>query len=195
MRNHKPGGLLIVRIMAGCLLAAGCSEPVSAPKEYKDFSSKDGVFSCKYPAGWEVEGGGGTRSEYSMTKFTKGEAEIRIESDLAGSLFADIARAADAPFGSTETPVARVHEMKKKAMSDEFNDYTEREAKSFKSQALGEGRKAIFIAKGSLGGKIYGYRATLLTHDKRLTVVCQCPATNWKTLRPAFDKVIASIGR
>ncbi len=195
MRNGKRCGLLILGVGVGCLLAAGCGEAVTAPKEFKDFSSKDGVFTCKYPAGWEMEGGGGTRSEYSMTKFTKGGAEIRIESDLAGSLFADMSRAQNAEYGSPETPVARVHEMKKKATSDEFSNYKEREAKSFKSNSLGEGRKAIFVADGSFGSKVYGYRATLLTNDKRLTILCQCPATDWKALRPAFDKVIASIGR
>jgi hypothetical protein len=195
MRHGKRNGLILTGVWAGCWLIAGCGEAVTAPKSYSEFSSKDGAFTCKYPAGWEVEGGGGTRGEYSQTKFIKGPAEIRIEADLAGSLMAGPSQADDAPYGSDMKPVARVHEMKQKSMKDEFNDYKERDPKPFMSKGTGEGRKSIFTAAGSFGGKIYGYRATLLTNDKRLTIVCQCPARDWRTLRKAFDTVIASIGR
>jgi hypothetical protein len=60
---------------------------------------------------------------------------------------------------------------------------------------MGEGRRSIFTSDGSLGGKTYGYRATLLTGDRRITIVCSCPATNWKELKPAFERVTASLRR
>lgn len=182
-------------VLATAVGLAGCSQAVPAPKSYKDFSAKDGTFSCSAPADWDVEGGDGTRTEYSMTKFTKGAAEIRVEADLAGSLHADMAKAAGDRFGDSEPPVARVHPMKIRSLEEEFTNYKEREAKAFQSKGLGEGRKAIFIADGGMVGKIYGYHATLLTGDKRLTILCTCPATNWKVLRPAFDKVLASVSR
>jgi hypothetical protein len=184
--------MLTIACAAAILVLAGCNQSVPAPKSFKDFHSTDGVFACDCPEGWTVEGGGGTRTEYSETKFTSGGAEIRIEADLAGSLFADMGRRDD----ENNPPVARVHAMKTERIGkDEFTNYKEREAKKFNSKGLGEGRKAIFVADGGMGGKIYGYHATLLTNDKRITIICQCPATNWKTLRPAFDRVIASMGR
>jgi hypothetical protein len=46
-----------------------------------------------------------------------------------------------------------------------------------------------------MGGKVYGYRATFLGGDRRIEVICSCPSTNWKTLKPAFEKVIAGLRR
>ncbi len=80
-------------------------------------------------------------------------------------------------------------------MKEEFSSYTEREPTVFQSKGLGEGRKGIWIADQSLGGKIYGYRATLLTGDRRITVLTFCPAPNWQTLKPAFDKFILGLRR
>lgn len=78
-------------------------------------------------------------------------------------------------------------------MKEEFANYNEREPKTFQSKGIGEGRRSTFIADQSLGGKVYGYRATLLSNDRRITVVCTCPATNWQALKPAFETVITSL--
>ena len=121
-------------------------------------------------------------------------AQISVNSDLAGSLFADIEKSRGGG-ADEEPPVARIHPKGIKAASEEFTNYKERDAKVCKSKSLGEGRKAIFVADGSFGAKVYGYRATFLSNDKRITVLCQCPAADWKTLRPAFDTVIESLGR
>lgn len=185
MRSHTFRLLSLVIPLA----LAGCAQEVPAPKQFKEYSSAE--FKCEYPADWETEGGGGTRSEYSMVKFTKGSAEIRAESDVAGSLMVEGAR----DDGHGEPRVAKTHRLKTDRMDEEFTNYKEREPKPFQSKGLGEGRKAIFVADGGMGGKIYGYHATLLTNDKRLTIICQCPATNWKTLKPAFNRVIESFGR
>lgn len=186
----RPSVMRPLVFVAACALA-GCSQPVPAPKEFKEYHAPDGTFQCEYPAGWVTEGGGGSRTDYSMVKFNKGDAEIRVEADLAGSLFADIGR----NDGDAEPPVAKVHKLKIKRLDDQFTNYKEREAKPFSSKALGEGRKAVFVADGGIVGRIFGYHATLLTNDKRITIICQCSATDWKVLRPAFDRVIASFGR
>jgi hypothetical protein len=169
---------------------------VPAPTAFVAYNSPDGRFACDYPKGWEVSGGGKSELPYSSTRFTAGNAEIRVDTDLAGSLFGDIAKASGAGLGGdAEPPVARVHSLGIRGMKDEFSNYQEREAKSFQSKGLSEGRKAIFIADQALGGKIYGYRATLLTGDRRISIITTCPATNWQALKPAFDKVIASLRR
>ncbi len=172
----------------------GCGGSVPAPKAFVAYNSPSARFSCDYPKGWQAEGGGKNDSPMSWAKFTEGNAEIRVDADLAGSLFADIAKAGGGGMGAdAEPPVAKIHPMAIRHMKEEYNGYEEREAKKFQSKGLGEGRKAIFIAKEALGGKIYGYRATLLSGDRRITVITKCPATNWQTLKPAFDTVIASL--
>jgi len=173
---------------------AGCGGAVPAPTAFVPYHSPDGRFSCDYPKGWEATGGGKSDAPYSWAKFTAGNAEIRVDADFAGSLFGDIAKAGGSGMGGdAEPPVAKVHPMGIRHMKDEFSNYQEREAKSFQSKGLGEGRKAIFIADQTLGGKTYGYRATLLSGDRRITIITTCPATNWQTLKPAFDKVVASL--
>ncbi len=177
-------------IMAG---VTGCGGSVPAPTGFVAYHSPDGRFSCDYPKGWQAEGGGKADKPISWAKFTSGNAEIRVDADFAGSLFGDIAKSGNALSGSDEAPAAKVHPLGIRHMKDEFSNYTEREATSFQSKGLGEGRKSIFIASGSLGGKTFGYRATLLSGERRITIITSCPAANWQVLKPAFDKVILSL--
>ncbi|HEV3164772.1 MAG TPA: hypothetical protein VGZ22_12155, partial [Isosphaeraceae bacterium] len=169
------------------LFAPGCgAEKVAAPKAYKTFASKDGSFTCKYPEGWEAEGGSG-RGDFAWAKFRKGPVEIKVTADFAGSLVADIAKAGQSQSGSNrpeDQPVAVVHERKKKGMNDDFTNYREK-APRVANTGLGEARTSEFTASGSFGTKIRGYRATALTNDKSVMIVCQCPNTDWKRLRPA----------
>ena len=105
-----------------------------------------------------------------------GNAEIRVDADFAGSLFGDIAKAGAGTLGGdAEAPVAKVHPLGIRHMKDEFSNYQEREAKSFQSKGFGEGGRSIFIADQALGGKTYGYRATLLSGDRRITVITHVP--------------------
>jgi hypothetical protein len=186
---------LAVGLLIGLLGLPGCGGAVPAPKSFVAYNSPDGKFACDYPQGWETEGGTAkSDSPYSYVKFSSGNAEIRVDADFAGSLFGDIAKAGAGIGGAdAEAPVARVHPMAVRHMKEEFSNYQEREAKAFKSKGLGEGRRSIFIADGSFGGKIYGYRATLLSGDRRVSVVCQCPATNWTQLKQAFETVTESL--
>jgi hypothetical protein len=183
-----------IALLFSVLAIAGCGGAVPAPKAFVAYHSADGRFSCDYPKGWEVEKGAGKPdAPYSYAKFTMGNAEIRVDADFAGSLFGDMAKAAGAMSGDPEAPAARVHPLGERHMKEEFSNYQEKEAKAFKSKGLGEGRRSIFTADQTLGGKTYGYRATLLSGDRRITVICTCPAGNWKALKPAFEKVIDSL--
>jgi hypothetical protein len=187
------------RITTVCMLSVlgglvGCSGSVPAPKAFVTYNSTDGRFSCDYPKGWEAAGGGKADKPISWAKFTEGNAEIRVDTDFAGSLYGDIAKSGSAMSGDQESPTAKVHPLLLRHMKEEFGEkYEEREAKAFQSKGFGEGRKSVFIAPGSLGAKIYGYRATLLSGDRRITIIATCNATNWQALKPAFDTVIASL--
>jgi hypothetical protein len=174
---------------------SGCGGLVPAPTSFVTYNSPDGRFTCDYPKGWEASGSGDkTDAPYSWAKFTKGHAEIKVDADFAGSLFGDMAKASGAMMGGeAEAPAAKVHPLYIPHMKDEYNNYQERAPKAFNSKGVGEGRRSVFIADQTLGGKIFGYRATLLSGERRITVVCTCPATNWQVLKPAFERVIESL--
>jgi hypothetical protein len=186
-----------VFLVLGSFAISGCAGDVPAPKAFVPYDSADGRFSCDYPKGWEVEKGAGKQEAmFSYAKFSMGGAEIRVEADFAGSLFGDMARASGAGLGGeAEPPVAKVHvnPIRLKQMKEDFSNYQEREPKAFQSKGMGEGRRSMFTADQTFGGKIFGYRATLLTGDRRITILCTCPASNWNTLKPGFEKVIASL--
>jgi hypothetical protein len=175
----------------------GCEGTVPAPTEFVPYHSADGKFSCDYPKGWEVEKGAGRQDAmFSYAKFRAGGAEISVEADFAGSLFGDMAKAGNgASLSGDASPAARVHAnpITIKKLEEEFSNYKEREGKNFTSKGLGEGRRSMFTADQTFGGKLFGYRATLLSGDRRITVKCTCPSSNWSTLKPAFEKVISSL--
>jgi hypothetical protein len=182
-------------MLAGLLSIPGCGGEVPAPKSFVDVLDPGGQFACEVPKGWEVDKGGKADSPNSFVKSTQGNAEIKVVADFAGSLFGDMAKTSGSALGGDEEPpVARVHPMGVRQMKEDFSDYEERDPKPVTSK-LGEGRRSTFIASGSVGGKTYGYRATYLSGDRRISVVCTCPATNWKSLKPAFERVIASLHR
>jgi hypothetical protein len=91
-----------------------------------------------------------------------------------------------------EPPVARIHELSKEKLLSDMPAAEEQPAQPVQT-IFGEGRVSEFTAPGSLGNKIHGYRATVLTRDRRLVVICQCAASDWENLKGPFMKVIASL--
>jgi hypothetical protein len=186
-------------VATACLFLAipafsGCGEALEAPKEFVTYHSTDGRFDCDCPKGWETDGGGKPESPNCWAKFTRGNAVVNVSADLAGSLWGDIAKAGGGMQGAdAEPPVAKVHPMGVRQMKEEYGNYQERDAVKFDSKGLGEGRRSIFIADQGIGGKTYGFRATLLSGDRRISVVCSCPANNWNALKPAFQRITASL--
>jgi hypothetical protein len=179
----------------GVAAILGCEGTVPAPTAYLRYESADGRFTCDFPKGWEVEKGAGKQeAPYSYAKFRSGGAEIGVHADFAGSLFGDMAKAGAGMLGGeAEAPVARVHPLYVRQMKEDYSNYQEKEAKAFQSKGMGEGRRSMFTADKTLGGKTVGYRATLLTGDRRITVICTCPSGNWNTLKPAFERAISSL--
>jgi len=186
--------LVVVALATGLGSISGCASRMEAPTAFETYTDKEGQFTCLYPKGWEKEGGG--RPDYSWAKFSKGSAQIRISADLAGSLMADIAKAASASSGKAadEEPLLQIHERMKKSLLDEFNNYREKPARTIKTK-LGDARQSEFNATGSFGSRLHGLRTTFLSNDRRITVICYCMATDWRTLKPAFDTVIQSVSR
>ena len=116
---------------------------------------------------------------------------------VQGSLLGDIAGGsgmADEGVPEELTAEAEVHSFMLREVEEQFGNYEEKDAEVVKPR-LGEGRKSEFTASTTLGGKVRGYRVTILGHDKCITVIAQCPEKHWDTLKPAFNKVIESLER
>jgi hypothetical protein len=159
------------------------------------FSPKDGAFKMRHPAGWEVETGSRPDNTYSWGRFTKGSGKIQVYADVTGSLMSGSDSAHDVEEGSEFAPVHRAHELYKKTVAEQYSDYQESAPTVFKGAAMGEGRVASFTASagGLFGGKLRGYRVTLLTNNRRITILCEAPEKEFEALRPTFLAVCRSL--
>jgi len=187
-----------VFLIGAAVLSAtvGCgSDPVEAPKSFADFNSPVGTFACKYPEGWKAEGGGKRGLEWA--KIESGPAHIQIDAGVAGSLVGDIAGIGKDPNNTPPElePVHTVHVAGEKAAEKQFSGYKEIGNPEPFEAALGPARRSEFTASTTFGSGLHGYRATVLAHDKSVTVSCICPESDWKTLQPAFDTVLTSLHR
>ena len=91
-------------------------------------------------------------------------------------------------------PIERLHEANRKTYEILMRDYEEQPGQPFQSPA-GEARVSEFTAKdGILGSQVRGYRATILGKERGITVLAKCSDGNWTALKPAFIRVINSVG-
>jgi hypothetical protein len=159
------------------------------------FSPKDGAFRLRHPQGWETDTGSRPDNLYSWASFTKGSAKIQVFADATGSLMAGTPNGNEEE-GSELAPVHNAHELNKKKIAEDFTDYNEGKPAVFKGSQLGEGRIAVFTAGGGLlSPKLRGYRVTLLTNDRRITVLCQCPDRDFAKYKPTFLALSRSLSR
>lgn len=161
------------------------------------FAPKDTAFSLRHPAGWKTDTGSRPDNTYSWAKFTRGSAQIHVTADIAGSLIAGPNTDGNLPSGSELAPVHRAHERYKKTASEEYSDYKESEPAPFPGSQLGEGRISAFTASagGLFGSRLRGYRVTLLTNDRRISLLCHCPEADFNKLKPTFLAVCRSVAR
>jgi hypothetical protein len=183
---------------AGLIFTLGCgSAPVPAPAAYTAFNSKPGTFALEYPEGWQAEGGGKRGLEWA--KFTSGPAEIKVDTGVGASLIGDIASSAakmgDGEETPEEAPVLVVHVAYAKDYEKNFSGYKETGQPVEIDINLGPARRSEFTAQGTFGSSLHGYRTTALTRDKGVFITCVCPESDWKTLEPAFDRVLMSLKR
>ena len=188
--------VMVAVFTGGLLLMAGCGGEVTVPTSFDSYNSTKGTFACEYPSGWECKGGG--KRGPSWAKFSSGSAEIKIDTGIVGSVLVDIGDPRDEMGGGQVdddlAPAAKVHEAFKANTAAEFNDYKE-EAPQVARSKLGDGRKSKFTAAASFGGEICGYRATIVNKKNSFVVICQCSKGDWEKLKPAFDRVLASLAR
>jgi hypothetical protein len=88
-------------------------------------------------------------------------------------------------------PVAVVHEHERPGFEEE-KGVTEEKPAVVKT-GFPDARKSEFSGSKTFGGTIRGCRVTALGADKRISVVCECPESEWEALKPAFNKAIESV--
>jgi hypothetical protein len=184
-----------VALAGFAVVLSGCGEPTTVPKSYKTFIAVDKSFKIDYPDEWTADSGG--KGGYAWAKFTSGSSEISVNANVVGSLMGDIAsRPHHAVLGEQpdpETaPVAIVHEQERETFEEDA-DVKEKTAEVAKT-GIQEARRAEFTGERTIGSSIHGYRVTALTTQRRIRVVCQCPEGEWESLKPAFDKIVESLG-
>ncbi|MEM9351881.1 MAG: hypothetical protein AAGA92_02620 [Planctomycetota bacterium] len=188
--------LLVLCGALPCLLLAGCGDaPVEAPTSFGKWNCSDGTFECDYPENWESSGGG---KKVAWAKFLSGPAMISVKGDTAGSLMAEpgIAAGADDTLGPQLHPAHKLHvDYYRKFAEEEFDGYAEVGNPAVHDCPLGPARLSEFTYSTAFGTGMHGYRGTILGKDKAVLVYCVCPESDWATLKPAFDQVLASFDR
>ncbi len=159
-----------------------------------EFGAKDGAFKLRHPTGWAPDTGARPDNTYSYVILTKGSAKIQAYADIQGSLMSGSDSAGQFEEGSELAPVHRAHELYKNVAAEELSGYVEGSPVLFKGSGLGEGRLSLFTASGGLfGGKLKGYHVTLLTKDRRVSILAYGPEAEFTTLRPTYLAVCRSL--
>ncbi|WP_148596538.1 hypothetical protein [Aquisphaera giovannonii] len=168
---------------------AAKADPAADAALAQELAPKDGAFRLKGPKGWTSDTGSRPDNTYSWVTLENGSAKVSIHADIQGSLMSgsDASRH-DEPEGSEFAPVHRAHELYVKTAAEEFSEYKESKPVVIKS-GLGEGRIALFNAAegGILGStKLRGYHATFLSRDRRVSILCRCPAKDFASTKATF---------
>jgi hypothetical protein len=160
-----------------------------------EFSAKDGAFKLRHPQGWQTDTGARPDNTYSYVILTQGSAKLQVYADIQGSLMSGSDSAGQFEEGSELAPVHRAHELYKRTAAEELSVYQEGKPDVFKGSGLGEGRISLFKASGGLfSSNLKGYHVTLLTKDRRLSILAYCPEKEFEKLKPTFLAVCRSIG-
>ncbi len=170
-------------------------KPAAAPAAYKTYSAIDNSFSCDQPGGWTLHETGATNGNLATATFEDGHARVRVVSDATGSLMGDIVGAGNAnlPPEQQIPAVQKLHTMDQKQLAASLTGYQEGDAQKLQSPA-GDARVSEWTASGGVGsGSLHGYRVTMLGREREFTVICFCSERDWKTLMPAFQRMIGSV--
>ncbi len=196
--KNTQGATLYIALGAGLFVLLGLifgvqalkPKRVAVPASYKTYTAIDSSFSCDQPASWTLHETGATNGNLATATFEDGHARVRVVSDATGSLIADTMGAGNAnlPPEQQVPPVQKLHVMGEKQLAASLPDYQESDADHFQS-AAGDARVSEWTASGSL----HGYRVTMLGREREFTVICFCPEGDWKTVKPAFLRIINSI--
>lgn len=172
---------------------------VKVPQEFEKYTDNDISFMFQHPKGWTPIARGGSGNIPPSIRFEQGNIKVSFRASNSGAAIQDMSQAMSGQAGELPDelkPVARVHDFQKAKLSDEMPGYTELGPVEKIETGLGEGRLSTFVASGSFGGKLFGYRATLLSTNFQWNVVCQTSSQHeFSAYKAIFKKMIESVGR
>ncbi len=174
----------------------------AAPASWGTYTAQDKSFSCAAPQGWETTPSDkaqqmtGKDSTTGGVLFRSGSATIDITTDTVATLVGyDVMHNNADPQTLTGSKAGVLHKQWRIATSAIHKGYHETKVTDFE-QKMGDARLSEWTANGNvfgLGGRVHGYRASLVGGSTTAVVVCQCLESDWPALKPAFLHVIASV--
>jgi len=189
-------------VLVGLIFVLRALKPVivTAPTHYKTYTAIDNTFSCDQPDGWKMHETGATNGNLATVTFEQSHVRVRVVSDATGSIMGDIATASNNSASSETLPgmppppppkpaVEQLHERDVAQITSDLPGYKEGTMQKLDSR-VGDARVSEWTADG---GKMHGYRVTMLGGDREFTVICLSPERNWSILQPAFQHIITSI--
>jgi hypothetical protein len=198
-------GLVIVVAFALVLIVRATKPKlIPAPTAFVKFQAPDQSFVVDQPRGWTSTTSGSEGVETSVD-FTAGNAKVSVGSDLAGSLYGDIAQAQNNQLANMSSlagvsttaqvpPIDKIHMMGRQEVAGSYSNYEEQPMETITAK-IGVGRISEFTGQGgTFVGPVHGYRATFLDSQRSVTVLAVCPRRNWTILAPTFVHEIQSVG-
>ncbi|MBN2577967.1 MAG: hypothetical protein JXB10_03170 [Pirellulales bacterium] len=190
-----PGMFFLLMALTVALLAsAGCGGNAVVPSSYSTYTDSNNFFTIQAPDGWDSKDGGDRK--HGWIEYSSGTAKIAVDASPISDLIFSIAETGVVPMvgpGLDPSKAAKkVHWLEKPGF-EENQDVKEERATPVQTRA-GKGLQSEFTGENAFGTALHGYRATAVVNDKRVQIICQCPETEWNTLKPVFDTVIASVG-
>jgi hypothetical protein len=88
--------------------------------------------------------------------------------------------------------VEKVHLADATAFEKKYEDFKDKAMQNLQTP-LGDGRFTEWTGKNDEGVEMHGYRATILGSQRAFSFNTRCPESDWKNLKPAFEKVILSV--
>jgi len=196
-------GVGLTAIIAACvLLVLLAPKHATPPTGFTSFSASDKSFSCDAPTGWVTTAAdkskteAGSDSTVNGVLFQSNSAQMDITTDSITSLVAsDLMKNSGETLSSTESRAPALHKQWKTSVSATHKGFQETLVAGFQGQ-MGDALLSEWTADGNvfgLGGKVHGYRASLIGGSKTAEVVCSCLESDWPALKPSFLRVIGSV--
>lgn len=193
------GGLVLAALLGTLYLLT--PKPALVPTKFTAYVAPDKSFGCAAPDGWSVTPAdkahqmAGSDSTTGGVLFASGSSSIDITTDTLGTVVAASLMAGNGDAALTGSHAAALHKQWRTMVAAPRKGYAETKVADFES-AMGDARLAEWTARGNvlgLGGALHGYRASLAGAGHTAEVVCQCPEGEWEALKPAFQRVLASV--
>lgn len=192
---------------------------IPIPGPFTSFTTSDKLIALQHPDNWKPRQTS-AHSNLTRVKFTPSRTlYFSVSADLQGSLMADMARSSSTQSASItdmanalpsaagsetrqeakqKSPLEKLHEMQSAELQKNEVEYAKFEdGKTTPTQI--SGMEALVTEFGFQQASVLGshamtgLRATVLTNERRVEIICYGPKEGEKVFKPVFEKMIESI--